>query len=361
MEQEASKKKSRKKLFIAAIAVFIVLGGGAIYFLTGTNYESTDNAQLDGDIVSIRSGLTGYVKSVRFTDNQPVHKGDTLVIFDSDELRAKVQQAEASLDNAIANLQVVQNKAVASDENAVASQLSAESNEQSVSVAKTKLEKAEKDLERITELYKIKGATQESVDNAQTNLQVARSEYSRAINQQQSSVSTSHGVKAQAKADQNQIDLAKAQIKQREAELAMAQKQLSYAYVISPCNGIVTKRSFNQSQYLTVGQSLCAVVNTERYWVTANFKETQIRKIKLGDEVEIELDAYPGLKLIGKVESFGGATGAKFSLLPPDNATGNFIKITQRFPIRISIENFPKEKANEIFPGLSVFAKVKAG
>jgi membrane fusion protein (multidrug efflux system) len=272
-----------------------------------------------------------------------------------------VLQAEAALDNATANLQMVQNKAVASGENATASQLSAESNEQGVLFAKTKLDKAQKDLDRVNDLYKIKGATQEQVDNAQANLQMAKSEYNKSIDQQQSSISTSHGVRAQAKADQNQIDLAKAQIKQREAELALAQKQLSYAYVVAPCSGIVTKRSFNQGQYLTIGQSLCVIVNTENYWVTANFKETQLKKIKLGDEVEIELDSYPGLKLTGKVESFGGATGAKFSLLPPDNATGNFIKITQRFPARISIDNFPKEKSNEIFPGLSVFAKVKVG
>jgi membrane fusion protein (multidrug efflux system) len=361
MEQEATRKKSRKKLLIAGTAIVAILAAGIIYFLSGANYESTDNAQLDGDIVSIRSGVTGYIKNFRFADNQAVKKGDTLVVFDSDELRAKLLQAEAALDNSVANLQMMQNKAVASGENATASQLSAESNEQGVLFAKTKLDKAQKDLDRANELYKIKGATQEQVDNAQANLQMAKSEYNKAIDQRQSSISTSHGVRAQANADQNQIDLAKAQIKQREAELALAQKQLSYAYVVAPCSGIVTKRSFNQGQYLTVGQSLCVIVNTENYWITANFKETQLKKIKLGDEVEIELDSYPGLKLTGKVESFGGATGAKFSLLPPDNATGNFIKITQRFPARISINNFPKEKANEIFPGLSVFAKVKVG
>jgi membrane fusion protein (multidrug efflux system) len=361
MEQEANKKKPRKKLLVAAASAAVIIVIGLVYFLSGASYESTDNAQLDGDIVAIRSGTTGYIKNFRFADNQSVKKGDTLVVFDADELKAKVQQAQASLENAIANLEMVQNKAVASGDNATASQLSAESNEQGVSAAKTKMEKAQKDLDRINELFKIKGATQEQVDNAQVNLQLAKSEYNRSIDQQQSSVSTSHGVRAQAKADQNQVDLAKAQIKQREAELALAQKQLSYAYVIAPCSGIVTKRSFNQGQYITTGQSLCVVVNTENYWVTANFKETQLKKIKLGDEVEIELDSYPGLKLTGKVESFGGATGAKFSLLPPDNATGNFIKITQRFPMRISINNFPKEKSNEIFPGLSVFAKVKVG
>ena len=153
--------------------------------------------------------------------------------------------------------------------------------------------------------------------------------------------------------------MAKAEIKQREAELILAKKQLSYATVIAPCNGIVSKRAIQQGQYVSSGQSLCVVIDNEHCWVSANFKETQLEKIKIGSEVEIELDAYPDLKLTGKVESYSGATGAKFSLLPADNATGNFIKITQRFPIRISIDNFPKDKATELFPGLSVFVKVK--
>lgn len=357
MEQKESKKP--KKLIVTGIIAAVVLAIGVIYFFVKPNYESTDNAQLDGDIVSVRSGVTAYVQSVHFDDNQLVHKGDTLIVFDADELKARVMQAEAALDNAIANLQVTANHAHASIENASASALSAHSNEQSVSASKARLEKAQRDFDRVSQLIKVKGATQQQFDQAESDLQVAKSEYARAIDQQQSSVSSSLSIKAQSKADQNQIDLARAQIKQREADLALAKKQLSYAYVVAPCNGIVSKRSFNQGQYISAGQSLCTVVNTERYWITANFKETQLEHIKIGSEVEITLDSYPGLKLIGKVDSYGGATGAKYSLLPPDNATGNFIKITQRFPIRISIDNFPKEKSAEIFPGLSAFVKVK--
>ena len=166
-------------------------------------------------------------------------------------------------------------------------------------------------------------------------------------------------MRAQSKADQNQIELARAQIKQREAELAVANKQLSYATVLAPCNGIVTKRAIQQGQYVSAGQSLCVVVDNDHFWISANFKETQLQNIKLGSEVTIKLDAFPDLELTGKVESYSGATGAKFSLLPPDNATGNFIKIVQRFPSRISIDNFPKDRASEIFPGLSAFVKVK--
>jgi membrane fusion protein (multidrug efflux system) len=357
MEQEPTKKKPTKLIVIGVIAA-IVVGIGVAYFISGAAYETSDNAQLDGDIVPVRSSVTAYINSIRFNDNQLVKKGDTLIIFDQDELKAKVAQAEAALDNANANLLAVGNKASASVENATASEETVESNQQSIVASKVRLEKAQKDLDRIIELQKIKAATQEQFDNAQSNLQLAKSDYARTVNQQQSSVSSTMGLKSQARSEQNQIDLAKAQIKQREAELVLAKKQLSYATVLSPCNGVVTKRAIQQGQYVSMGQSLCVVIDTDHYWISANFKETQLEKIKIGHEVDIELDAYPDLKLKGKVESYSGATGAKFSLLPPDNATGNFIKITQRFPLRISIDNFPKEKATEIFPGLSAFVKI---
>ncbi len=357
MEQESKKKKPSKLIVISIIAIVIVVIG-VIYFINGSAVETSDNAQLDGDIVPIRSSVTAYINDIRFKDNQVVKKGDTLILFDADELKAKLAEAEAALDNANANLLSVENKASASHENANASQETTESNQQSIVVAKTKLEKAQKDFDRIVELQKIKAATQEQLDNAQSNLQIAKSDYAKSVSEQESSVSSSLGLKAQAKSEENQIDLAKAQIKQRAAELALAKKQLSYATVISPCNGIVTKRAIQQGQYVSSGQSLCVVIDNEHFWISANFKETQLAQIKIGNTVEIKLDAYPDLKLTGKVESYSGATGAKFSLLPPDNATGNFIKITQRFPLRISIDNFPKEKNTEIFPGLSAFVKV---
>jgi len=358
MEEETKTRNPRRLITIGVIAA-IVIAIGVIYFIAGTSYETSDNAQLDGDIVPIRSGITAYVNDIRFNDNQPVKKGDTLIIFDADELKAKRLQAEAALDNAKANLLSTQNRASASVENANASRETSESNQQGTVESKLKLEKAQKDLARITELNKVKAATSEQLENAQSNLQIAQSEYTKTIHQQQSSASSSFGLKAQSKADQNQIELARAQIKQREAELAVAAKQLSYATVLAPCNGVVTKRAIQPGQYITAGQSLCVVVNNDHFWISANFKETQLHNIKIGSPVTIKLDAFPDLELTGKVESYSGATGAKFSLLPPDNATGNFIKIVQRFPSRISIDNFPKDRAGEIFPGLSAFVKVK--
>ena len=353
------KKKKPLKLIIIGIIALLIVGISLALFISSSGYETSDNAQLDADIVPIRSSVTAYINRIRFKDNQWVKKGDTLVVFDTEELNAKAAQAEAALENAKANLLSVENKSSASADNATASEETNISNQQVIIAAKVKADKAQKDLDRLLELQKIKAATQEQLDNAQASLQVAKADYAKALSLQQSSSASSLGSRAQAKAEQNQIELAKAMIKQREAELVLAKKQLSYACVTAPCNGIVSKRSVQMGQYVSIGQSLCVVIDNEHFWISANFKETQLEKVKPGNPVEIKLDAYPDLQLHGKVESYSGATGARFSLLPPDNATGNFIKITQRFPLRISIDSISKNQAKEMFPGLSAFVKVK--
>src|SRR6478752_2649427 len=284
MEQE-TKQKSPRRLIIIGIIAALVIVTGALYFIGGTSYETSDNAQVDGNIVPIRSGITAYVNAIRFNDNQTVKKGDTLIVFDADELKAKRQQAEAALDNAKANFLSTQNRASASVQNANASRETSESNQEAIVEAKLKLDKAQKDFDRIAELNRVKAATQEQLEHAESNLQLAKSEYTKTVHQQQSSASSSTGLRAQSKADQNQIELARALIKQREAELAVANKQLSYATVLAPCNGVVTKRAIQQGQYITAGQSLCVVVDNDHFWISANFKETQLQHIKIGSEV----------------------------------------------------------------------------
>ena len=357
MEPEVKKKNKLRPIMMGLLLVAIIVAG-AIYFIGGNKYETTDNAQLDGNIVPVRASVTAIVRDIRFNDNQLVKKGDTLIQFDAEELLAKVQQAQAMLENAHANLLAVQNKATASVSTAAASGNADLSNQQSVLSQQLKLDKAQKDLERLGELVKIKAATQEQYDNAASAVEIAKAEYARNVDQKRSSASSYQASKSQSMSEQNQVELARALIKQREAELVLAEKLLSYTTIIAPCNGVVTKRAIQEGQYVSTGQSLCSVVENDAYWISANFKETQLEKVKIGNEVDIELDAFPELHLKGKVESYSGATGAKFSLLPPDNATGNFIKITQRFPVRIAIVNFPKDKAPALFPGLSAFVKV---
>lgn len=356
LQTGTQKKKNKIAIFGGILAVVIIIS--TFYFINAAKYESTDNAQLDADIVSIKSSVAGYIKSIHFKDNEQVKKGQILITIDDTDLKTRVAQAEAALENAKANLISVQNNSAAYNESANASALSSSSVEQTINSAKARLTVAEANFQRIENMFTAKAATQAQFDVAKADLEVARSQYEGAVNQFKSSAAQSQGVRSQAQAQFAQITLAQAMIRQREAELALAQTQLDHAKITAPCDGIVTKRAVEEGQYITIAQPLCSTIDNTHLWVTANFKETQVHKIKPGQEVTVKLDAFPDLKISGTVDSYIGATGAKFSLLPPDNATGNFVKIVQRVPVRIDLTEYPKEEVNSLYPGLSAFVEV---
>lgn len=356
LQTGTQKKKNKIAIFGGILAVVIIIS--TFYFINAAKYESTDNAQLDADIVSIKSSVAGYIKSIHFKDNEQVKKGQILITIDDTDLKTRVAQAEAALENAKANLISVQNNSAAYNESANASALSSSSVEQTINSAKARLTVAEANFQRIENMFTAKAATQAQFDVAKADLEVARSQYEGAVNQFKSSAAQSQGVRSQAQAQFAQITLTQAMIRQREAELALAQTQLDHAKITAPCDGIVTKRAVEEGQYITIAQPLCSTIDNTHLWVTANFKETQVHKIKPGQEVTVKLDAFPDLKISGTVDSYIGATGAKFSLLPPDNATGNFVKIVQRVPVRIDLTEYPKEEVNSLYPGLSAFVEV---
>ena len=347
-----------KKLFLVIGILAVMLIIGIIYFIRSANYESTDNAQLDADIVSIKSSVPGYIKRIGFQDNETVKKGDTLFVIDESDLKTKVLQAEAALENAKSNVISVQNNASATGQSYNANVLSSSSVEQGINSAKAKLTKAKADYKRIENMFSAKAATQSQFDAVKADLAIAEAQYEAAVSQFKSSNAQSQGVRSQGEAMKAQISLSQALVRQREAELTLAKIQLANSVIIAPSNGVVTKRAVEIGQYITVAQPLCSIIDNTHLWITANFKETQLKDIKLGQSVDVKIDAYPNIKLKGKVQSFIGATGAKFSLLPPDNSTGNFVKITQRVPIRIELTEYPKESANLLFPGLSAFVEV---
>ena len=359
MENNSTEKKKNKKPIIIGGVLGTILIIGIIYFIIAAGYESTDNAQLDADIVPIKSSVSGYVKEIHFKDNDHVKKGDLLITIDDTDLKTKVAQAEAGLENAKANLLSVKSNANAVSENADASALSSYSVQQNVNSAKAKLTKSQADYKRIESMFNSKAATQSQLDAAKADLDISQAQFDGAVSQAKSASAQSQGIRSQAEAQQAQITLAEAIIKQREAELALAQTQLNNATVEAPCDGIVTKRAVDQGQYITIAAPLCSVIDNSHLWVTANFKETQVKKLKIGQEVDVKVDAFPDIKIKGTVGSFIGATGAKFSLLPPDNSTGNFVKIIQRVPVRIDLTDYSKESVDQLFPGLSVFVEVK--
>ena len=358
MENPKPDKKSKKKVGIIVGILGAVILSGVVYFISTMHLVSTDNAQLDADIIPIRSSVQGYVKEIRFSDNQQIHKGDTLILIDDTDLRTKVAQSLAALENAKANLLAAQNSSSASNSNANATSLNSSSSEDMTHSANAKLTKAKADFKRIENMFLAKAATQAQFDAAKADLDMAQAMYEAAVAQYKASSAQSQGVRSQAEAQKAQITLAEAIVKQREAEVALANTQLNNAAILAPCNGVVSRRNVAVGQYITIAQPLCSAVDADKMWITANFKETQIKKIKVGQPVVVKLDAYPDLELKGSVTSFIGATGAKFSLLPPDNSTGNFVKITQRIPVRIELSDLSAEQRSMLFPGLSAFVEV---
>ena len=342
---------------VAAILLIAVLA--MTWLLKSSQYESTDNAQIDGNIVDVRSSVTAYVDKINFTDNQFVGKGQLLVVFDTTKLQEKVTQAEAVLENAKAARLIAESKIIEAQYAVESSGREADAEHENVVAAKARLAKARNDFNRISALQKIRGATTEQFEEARASLQVAQSDYDKAMNNWQSALVELKSSKLEAEAQRNELKQALAGIKQHQADVLMARFDLQHAFVKAPCSGIITKRAINKGELVAAGQSLFVVIDDSNIWVSANFKETKLFEIKKGQPVKIEVDGYPDLKLSGKVESISGATGSEFALLPPYNATGNFIKITQHVPVRISLDPVDPEIRQKLLPGLSAFVKIQ--
>jgi len=359
-ESSAKKpKKGKKRIFIILGIAIVVLVIGLIYRWMSLGSETTDNAQIDADIIPVRASVSGYVQEVLFLDNQWVEKGEVLVLINDQEFVARVAQAEAALENAKANLIAVRNNSNASDLNANAAFLSSETTAQNIDVASARLSKVQEDFKRIKNMYASKAATKSEFDAVQAELAVAQAQYKAAKNQYKASSAQSDGVKSQAVGQKSLIALAEALVKQRNAELTLAKTQLGYTVVKAPCSGIVSRRSVDNGQFITTGTPICSAIDNTSLWVTANFKETQIENMKPGQLVKVEIDAYPDMDLEGVLDSYIGATGSKFSLLPPDNSTGNFVKIVQRVPVKIKFKKLTKQQQMILFPGLSAYVSVK--
>lgn len=366
---------------VTAAALFF--GGQKIWHFL--HNEDTDNAQLETSVVPVIPKVGGWVTRVLVNDNQTVKAGDTLILIDDRELKIKVDQAVAALKNAEANVALLEASARVSNANVGTSSATIsvqnaniQTAESQVGAAQANLEaakirawKAAQDFNRYNQLFNQKSATQQQFDNAKTDKEAADAAVAAAEKQvataqgqlettrKQVDVGDSQKAAAlgQAAAAQKQIEVARAQLAQRKAELDLAQLQLSYAVVTAPIPGVVSKKNVQPGQLVNAGSPILSLVDDNDLWITANFKETQIGSMKVGDKVTFDVDAYPGKKFEGKIESFAGATGAKFSLLPPDNSTGNFVKVVQRIPTKIIVTQEPSTDT-PLRAGMSVSVSV---
>jgi membrane fusion protein (multidrug efflux system) len=349
---EAAKPNKRRRTILMTVgAVVAVLG--VIFWLRSRGKESTDNAQLDGTILPVRASVAGYVQQVRFTDNQAVRKGDTLVILQHEDYAAMVAQGEAALENAKAMLEAARSGLNTADMNANASDLNSMAVGEGVRAAETRVWKAQKELDRQKAMLTDNASTEQQVDAAQAEVDMSQAQLDMARKQAGAAQAQAGGARSQTKVQQAQIALAEAMVKQREAELQLARLKLGNAVITAPFDGVISKKAVEAGQYVAVGAPVCSAVDVRHLWVTANFKETQLTDLKTGQPVEVRVDAFPDLDLHGRVSSLSGATGARFSLLPPDNATGNFVKVTQRLPVRIDLETVADSTVH-LAPGLSV-------
>ena len=321
---QTDKLITRITAWLAGVILLLLIVWGGISLYNLYLYEDTNDAQVQEYINPVTSRVSGYIREIKYEENQDVKKGDTLIVIDNSEYAIQQQEAQAALDNARAQVQVLNSNIETSAKTSQVSQ-------SQIAAAKARLLNKEQDYDRYKKLYDVESATKQQLENIQAALDVARSDYQTATENYQASLS---------KVNDNRVQTAvlQAEIKRREAVVGRNKLNVDYTIITAPYNGKMGRRTIQQGQAITAGQTLAFIVDQDAgKWVVANFKETQVKNMKIGDNAEVEADAYPGQKFAGKIISLSPATGSSFSLLPPDNSTGNFVKIVQRIPVRIRL------------------------
>lgn len=338
----------RRRKFNPWVIVIVVgallLAWGVKRYIYGRSHESTDNAQVDGHITPIAPKLPAFVSRVLVDDNTHVREGDTLVVLDDRDVRVRLEQALADLATARAAAGV---KGVGQAEAMLSStRSSAEGAQASVMAAAAVARQADSDLVRYRTLAAKQIISAQRLDAAEAAAQSAHANLDAA--QRQAAAGGSNVTAAAAN-----VRAADAKLVAAQAAVDNARLQLSYTVITAPASGIVARRSVEPGELVQVGQQLMAVVPDTGVWVTANLKETQLENVTPGDSARFSVDAYPGITFRGVVQSLSPATGARFALLPPDNATGNFTKVVQRVPVRIAVSD-PAAADHPLRPGMSV-------
>lgn len=353
-EQEEPKKRS--KVFLIILIVMILGGGwfGISKYIESQRHEETDDAQVEADIIPIIPRVSGYVKEIRVKDNQHVQKGDTLIVLDDRDLAISLEQAEAALATARSNVKAGHASTQAISSGIITSREGVSAIDAQIAASRVNVTRATQDYNRYVNLIKDHSITQQQFEQAQAAKELAERQLQVLEQQKKQASSQTDVVSSQTRASAVNVNVAETMVKQKEAEVDAAKLRLSYTVITAPESGVVSKVNVQEGQLLQMGQSTFNIVKEKNIWVVANFKETQYRKMAIGQKVTVRADAFPGHDFDAVLSSFSPATGAKFSLLPPDNASGNFVKVVQRLPVKIEFANPGDSLLERLRPGMNV-------
>ncbi len=340
-------RKTKVRIYNIVVIALLVCGIGyvASKFIHLGRVEFTDNAYVHQHITPINSRVQGFIREIRFDEYSPVHKGDTLVIIEDTEFRLRVAQAEAALGNALAG-----RKASATQIETVQSNIGV--NDAAIDECRAQLDNARREDGRYSRLLERKAITRQQYDNVHTAFLAAQARYDQMMRSRRSTslVKNEQGHRL----EQNEAGIAVAQ-----AALDLARLNLSYTVITAPCDGVSGRKDINVGQLVQPGQTMVDIVDSRDKWVVANFRETQLHNITEGCKVDMTIDAIPGCRITGTVGSISDATGSAVATIPTDNATGNFVKVEQRIPVRIMIDDRKSEAYSRLRAGMSVECEVK--
>lgn len=339
----------RRRRLWASLLGILILGWGVVeaacLFLDYKRTESSNDAQVEQYMSPVNLRATGYIKKICFTEHQYVHKGDTLLVLDDREYRIRLMEAEAALKDAQAGATVI-GATLQTTRN------SASVYDASISEIEIRLAKLEKDRRRYENLVARKAATPIQLEQIETEYEATRKKLEATRRQQKAALSGVDEVSHRRQSTE-------AAIQRAEAALEMARLNLSYCVVTAPCDGKLGRRALEEGQYITAGQSITYILPDTQKWIVANYKETQIENLTVGQEVEVSIDAISDKTFTGRITAISGATGSKYSLVPTDNSAGNFVKIQQRIPVRIDFVNLSREDNERLAAGMMAVVKAK--
>ena len=339
-------KKQIKRIYNAVIIAAMVLALGYVCsrFVHWGRVEYTDDAQVWRHITPLNARVGGFIKEIRFEDYQHVHKGDTLVIIEDAEFQLQLAQAEAQLKGSRSG-----SSAVSAGMNTTASNVRVAS--AGIEEARVNMENARVDYERYEALLKKDAVTRQQYDNARARYEAAKARYEQASQQRQST--------ALVQSEQQQrLSQTHAGTSVAEAQVNLARLNLSYTVIVATCDGVMSRKDIHVGQLVQPGQQLARIVDDNQIWVVANYRETQMKHIAVGNKVEFTADAVPDVTYQGEVESIAAGTGSAFSPIPVDNATGNFVKVEQRVPVRIKVTTENADDVARLLAGLNVETEV---